>query len=201
MGNDKKVIPFNKPFKKQLVKTTPNDMRAAATGTIAFILLLMVGFNFQVFENTTIEKQERAQKLQRGLASVPRMLEPQWKKSLKNLNQKEITTRAEKPSDLDRLTYGELKGDYSFTIQNGVVKNIHFTNVSSSKPHVLIDSGDFFGKHGRALVPSFESIISSIRAPTTEGFKEVFTIKAGHETKTVEFSLDRNNGLMDIAVQ
>lgn len=201
MSDERKVIPFKKPFKKQLVKTTPNDLRAAATGTIAFILLLMVGLNFQIFEGSKEAQASRQMSMNRGLASVPKVLEPQWKKSLSELGEKEIVAKGTRPSAIDSLTYGYLKGNYSFTVEKGVVKNIQFTNSSESQPQVVSNTQKFLQDYSSAIVPKLDGILNSKREATDAGFKEVYSIQSEGSTKTVEFQLDKNNGLLGITVQ
>lgn len=201
MNNERKVIPFRKPFKKNLVRTTPNDLRAAATGTLAFILLLMVGFNFQMFDGTSEAQAKRDQRVQRGLASVPKVLEPQWKKSLSELGKKEIVNKGNRPSAIDNLTYGYLKGNYSFTVEKGAVKSIQFSNSSDSQPQVLGNRQKFISDYAQALTPDFQSIVSSKREASDGGFREIYNIKTSSETKTVELQLDKNNGLLGVSVQ
>jgi hypothetical protein len=201
MSDERKVIQFKKPFKKQLVKTTPNDLRAAATGTIAFILLLMVGLNFQIFEGSKEAQAHRQQSMNRGLASVPRVLEPRWKKSLSELGEKEMVVKGMRPTAIDSLTYGYLKGNYSFTVEKGVIKNMQFSNVNESQPQVVSNTQKFLNDYSSAIVPKFDSILSSKREVTQNGFKEVYNIQSEGTTKTVEFQLDKNNGLLGITVQ
>lgn len=204
MSDKRNVIPFRKPFKKQMGRigrTTPNDLRAAATGTLAFILLLMVGFNFQIFEGSNEAQASRSQNMQRGLASVPKVLEPQWKKSLSELGSKEIVGQGSRPSAVDNLTYGYLKGNYSFTVEKGVVKNIQFSNSTEAQPQVVNNRQKFINDYASAIVPNLEGIMSSKREMTNGGFKEIFNIKTSTSTKTVEFQLDKDNGLLGITVQ
>lgn len=201
MSDERKVIPFKKPFKKQMVRTTPNDMRAAATGTLAFILLLMVGFNFRVFEGSNEAQANRAQNMQRGLASVPKVLEPQWKKSLSELGDKEIVSQGNRPSAVDNLTYGYLKGNYSFTVEKGIVKNIQFANASESQPQVVSNRNKFINDYASAIVPDMKSIVSSKREAIDGGYREIYNIQTATATKTVEFKMDKNNGLLGITVQ
>lgn len=201
MSDKRKVIPFTKPFKKTLVRTTPNDMRAAATGTIAFILLLMVGLNFQIFEGSAETQANRQQRMNRGLASVPKVLEPQWKKSLSELGSKEIVSQGSRPSAIDNLTYGYLKGNYSFTVEKGVVKHIQFSNVTEAQPQVVSSTQKFLSDYSSAIVPNLESILSSKREVSDAGIKEIYNIKSEGATKIVEFQLDKNNGLLGITVQ
>lgn len=200
MNKERKVIPFRKPFKKNLVRTTPNDLRAAATGTLAFILLLMVGFNFQMFDGTSDAQAKRDQSVQRGLASVPKVLEPQWKKSLSELGKKEIMIKGNRPSAIDNLTYGYLKGNYSFTVEKGAVKNIQFSS-NDAQPQVLASRQKFINDYAQAFAPNFESIISSKRESKENGFREIYNIKTATETKTVVFQLDRNDALIGVTVQ
>lgn len=201
MSNERKVIPFKKPFKKQLISTTPNDVRAAATGTIAFILLLMVGFNFKMFDGSATEKADRTVSMQRGIASVPKVLEPQWKKSLSDLGEKEIVSQNSRPSTIDDLTYGYLKGNYSFTVEKGTLKNIQFSKDSSAAPQVVSNRQKFISDYASALAPEMQSIVSSKRETVSGGYREVYSVKTATSTKTVEFQLDANNGLLGITVQ
>ena len=201
MSDERKVIPFKKSFKKQLVRTTPNDLRAAATGTIAFILLLMVGLNFQIFEGSKEAQASRQMNMNRGLASVPKVLEPKWKKSLSELGEKEIVAKGVRPSAIDSLTYGYLKGNYSFTVEKGVVKNIQFTNFNESQPQVVSNTQKFLTDYSMAIVSKLDGILNSKREATPAGFKEVYSIQSEGATKTVEFQLDKNNGLLGITVQ
>lgn len=201
MNDERKVIPFGKAFKKNLVSTTPNDLRAAATGTMAFILLLMVGFNFHVFESPSLQVQQQTQKAQRGLASVPQVLAPQWKKSLKDLHQSEIKVQAQRPSAVDGLTYGYLKGQYILTMENGLVKAIQLSSTSQMQPTAINDSQKFMNEYGQTLVPEMKSILSSKRESTSAGFKEVFRIETEKVQKNIVLSLDHNNGLLGITVE
>lgn len=201
MNDERKVIPLGKAFKKNLVSTTPNDLRAAATGTMAFILLLMVGFNFHVFESPSLQVQQQTQKAQRGLASVPQVLAPQWKKSLKDLHQNEIKVQAQRPSAVDGLTYGYLKGQYILTMENGLVKAIQLSSTSQMQPTAINDSQKFMNEYGQTLVPEMKSILSSKRESTSAGFKEVFRIETEKVQKNIVLSLDHNNGLLGITVE
>lgn len=201
MKKERKVIPFTKPFKKNLVRTTPNDLRAAATGTIAFILLLMVGFNFQMFQGPNDQQASRTASAHRGLASVPKVLAPQWKKSLSELGQKEIVQKGNRPSAVDNLTFGYLKGNYAFTVEKGVVKNIQFSNVSEAQPQVVGDRQKFINDYAQALAPNLVGITSSKRESSENGYREIYSVKTSTATKTVEFQLDKNNGLLGITVQ
>ncbi len=200
MKNERKVIPFTKPFKKNLVRTSINDVRAAATGTIAFILLMMVGFNFQMFQGSNVTEANATQS-QRGLASVPKVLAPQWKKSLSELGQKEMVQKASRPSAIDSLTYGYLKGNYSFTVEKGAVKSIHFSNASEAQPQVVGDRQKFINDHASAIAPDLQSISSAQREVSEKGVREIYNLKTSTATKTVVFELDKNNGLIGIAVQ
>jgi hypothetical protein len=201
MSNDRKVIPFRKKFKTHSVKTTPNDLRAAATGTLALILLLMVGFNFRVFESSPQVQANMPTSAQRGLASVPQVMEPQWKKSLSELGAKSIHAKAQKPSALDRLTYGYLQGNYAFTVDKGVVTNIRFSDSSEGNPQKMASGAQFIQQFSDVLVPQFVGISTSKREATSTGFKEIYNLKTQSSEKIIELDLDQNNGLLGVAVR
>lgn len=200
MSDDRKVIPFKKQFKKQMVKTTPNDLRAAATGTLAFILLLMVGVNFQLFETDNNQQAQRLQKTERGLASVPKVLNPQWKKNSLSDDSQEPIVDGQRPSPIDKLTYGYLKGNYSFTVENGIVRNIHFLNSKNSNPQVVQNRQLFIEEHGRAFVPDLKSIGSSQVEATSDGYKESFVVKTASATQIIDIYMSKNNELLKITV-
>ncbi|MCB9072740.1 MAG: hypothetical protein H6623_03895 [Bdellovibrionaceae bacterium] len=200
MSDDRKVIPINSKFKKQVIKTTPNDLRAAATGTLAFILLLMVGFNFQIFE-TNNQELAGGNVSQRGLASIHKSMDPQWTKSLSQLGSQNIRYKGHRPSTLESLTYGYLQGNYSFNVEKGLVTNIQYSHDGQGQPQKMLNGAQFIKQYADVLVPQYVGISGSKREVLPGGIKETYTLKTASDEKAIEFQLDRNNGLMAVTVR
>lgn len=180
--------------------TTPNDVRAAATATIALVLFLMVGLNSRMFnaqENLQVESKEG---FQRGIASVPKMIEPQWRKNLSGLNKDMIAQSAHKPTPIESLNFGILEGKYAMQVQGGRVTLIEFADAHNMNPKFLQDRMGFIQQFSTTLAPNLKSIEKLSYAKSGEGYKEVFKVMADEELY-FEFQLDDKNRLLSLKIK
>jgi len=190
--NDRKVIPLNAKFKKQM--TTPNDLRAAATGTIALFMFIMIGFNFSMFQARTDADTSRS------IASVTQGLEPQWQDSLAHLNRHMLTQAGHRPTAVEALSFGPLEGQYSVDIQDGAVQKIRFAN-QTSEPKVLDDRLNFIRNYAGALAPGFKAAEKIRVEASDDGFKETYKVDTDGGAKVFEFQIDKHNRLVSLDIK
>lgn len=199
--NDRKVIPLNAKFKKQSVKTTPNDLRAAATATIAFMLFLMVGFNFSMFQVDREEQIAKASSRARGIASVPKNIEPAWQKNLAQMNPSMISHSARKPTALEALSFGSLEGKYAMRIDGGRITQIELSDMDRAQPKVLSDRISFIQKNALALAPGFKAA-EKVRVEASDiGTKEIYKVQTASGFKTFEFQIDGQDRFISLDIK
>lgn len=201
MAKDRKVIPFTGKYKKALTRTTPNDLRAAATGTLGFILLLMIGLNFSLFETKTFDQDSLNKNVRRGIASVPKVFEPQWKRNISGEAESIHLKPARKPSPLDNLNFGLLEGKYSVHIEKGHVVNINFSESTDVNPTPLSDRAQFIKEYSPVFISEFQSAAKIGSEQVGNGYKETYRVKSKKGESIFEFHLDQNNRLMSLSVK
>lgn len=201
MGDERKVIPLNAKFKKQMVRTTPNDLRAAAAGTIALILFLMVGFNFSFFDSKRDQQAQISSRVQRSIASVPSVVEPQWQRSLTQLKKEMVTQTAPKPSAIDSLNFGLLEGKYSMQLRGGRITQISLAPLHNVEPKSLGDRLRFIQQYAVAFAPDFKSAEKMRIEKSDEGVKEVYKVVTSRGAQTFEFMIDDQDRLLSLDVK
>lgn len=202
MSDDRKIIPFKKKFKKKLVSTSPNDMRAAATATLGFILFIMIGVNSAYFSKIVGSESEFQANVERGLASVPKVMETQWKQNLKaiakeGVNEKQI---ARQPSTIDQLNFGMLQGQYSLQVKDGHVVSIRL-NPDHAEGKVLTDRLDFIHNYAEVLAPGLKLAKKISTETEVHGFKESYQIEGANGSQTMSFHLDNQQRLISVDVK
>lgn len=199
MNDDRKVIPLNTKFKKQLVMTTPNDLRAAATGTIALLMFIMVGFNFSMFQVKPAEQAKYDQNVSRGIASVPKLIEPQWERSLANLSRGMIAQSGKKPTAIESLNFGYLEGRYSMNVEGGRIMQIKLSD--DGAPRAMMDRLAFIQKYSGALAPGFKAA-EKVRIEASQvGFKELYKVETAKGSKMFEFQIDDQDRLVSLDIK
>jgi len=199
MDNERKVIPLNAKFKSNTIAATPGDVRAAATGTVAFILLLMVGFNFSMFEVKRSKQLELNQRMQRGIASVPRVIEPQWRRNLDKMDASMVSKSAARPTLVDTLNFGVFEGNYSLKIEDGKVTNIAFAN-DKSEPKTVNDRMGFIQKYAGAFAADFKAIEKMRVEKSQAGFKETYKVDTAQGSRVFEVEIDGQNRLLSLNI-
>jgi hypothetical protein len=208
MSDDKiksNVIPF-KPKKKPGAKRSDAggaDLKGVTAGTMAFLMLLVVSFNFSLFQKEMeVEKQ---QKIQRGLASLSPVPVNDFKKDFEKLNKEIIanemvTAVAQKPTAADSLTFGPLAGKYSITTDNGRVTQITL-NTESVNATTVRDRFEFIEANAAALAPGLNSIRKVSVRKQGQKKTEVYDVQttAGHAT--FEFTMGKENQLLSLVVE
>ena len=199
MTDDRKVIPLKTKYKKHLISTTPNDVRAAATATLGFILFIMVGLNFSFFHaDPGVDKSVGG----RSIASVPPVIETEWRHNIEKLNAKEISAEtAKKPSSIDSLTFGLLEGKYSMKVDGGRVTQIEFSHHEAHQPQALQDRLQFIQKYADAFVPGFKLAQKSGIEKVEGGFKETYRVESSWGETKFDFHLDEQKRLILLEVK
>jgi hypothetical protein len=198
---ERKVIPLNAKYKKQLLTTTPNDLRAAATGTIAFLLFLMVGFNYNMFEVKRTEQVAMNQKMERGIASVPKLMDPQWQRSLSHMNKDMIAQAGHKPTALESLNFGILEGKYAMRLEGGRLMQIELSDIDKDQPKVLSDRMSFIQEYAKALAPGFKSVEKMRIEASAVGTKETYKVDTAQGTRYFEFQLDGQKRFISLDIK
>ncbi len=198
--NNSNVLPF-KPKKKPGAKRSESgatDLKAVTAGTMAFLMLLVVSFNFSLFQKEL--EVEKHQKLQRGLASLsPAIPKIDMKKNFENLNKEMITEVAQRPTAADSLTFGPLAGKYSITTDNGRVT--HITLNSNSVGATLIrDRFEFIETNAAALAPGLNSIRKVSVRKNGQKKTEVYEVQTSAGHATFEFTMGKENQLISLVV-
>jgi hypothetical protein len=197
--NNSNVLPFEskkKPSAKRH-ETGVSDLKGVTAGTMAFLMLLVVSFNFSLFQKEMeVEKQ---QKIQRGLASLSPVPKTDHLNTLENLSKDLIAEVAQQPTAADSLTFGSLAGKYSITLENGRVTHITL-NSTSSGATLVRDRFEFIENNAAALAPGLNSIRKvSVRK---EGQKktEVYEVQTTTGRATFEFIMGKENQLLSLVV-
>lgn len=197
-----KVIPFKPKSKKATYRdreTLATDLKTTAAGTMAFVLLLVVSFNFSVFQKESeVEKQ---MKIQRGLASL-KTSTPQLdlQKNLANLQKEMIVQQAKKPTAADSLIFGPLAGKYSIITDHGLVKKISL-NDASGEATLVRDRFEFIETNSAALAPGLNSIRKLSVQKSHDGKKEVYQVQTVNGESRFEFTIGQQNQLISLTVE
>lgn len=197
MSDDKKVVRLNTKFKNNSFLASTMDVKTAATSTIALILFIMAGVNFSLFQDVKIDAHN--EQVKRGIASVPKVMVPQWRKNLGQINSAMIAEVAKKPSAVENLGFGDLEGRYSLDVQDGIVKQIQFSQ--QGEPKRLEDHTDFLFRHASAFgegVSEVERV--SIRAVKNGRF-ETYRLVSESGESFVELHLDSKGRLLSAEVK
>lgn len=201
MAKDRKVLPFTGKFKKQSPRLSENDRRAAATATIGFVLFLMVGFNFSLFEAKGLRQDDVSSGVRRGIASVPVAYEPQWRKNLAQINSKIIAESSLRPSTIDKLNFGLLAGEYSMKIDRGHITKIEFAKAENTAPRLLGDRKEFLSEYAQAFVPGFKSVRKLASEQADKGFVENYEVISSKGSSTFKFHLDFDERFLSLDVK
>lgn len=200
-GKDQNVIPFKGPHTEaQKIR----DVKAAtAMGTIGFVLLLIGGLNFSLFQAQN--EKIRQEKLQRSLASTMPQEEIKqsaltpWKHDLQKLNQEIITQQAQKPTTTDNMAFGSLAGHYDIKTENGHIKEIRLSP-SSKVASTIRDRFEFIETFAAALAPGLSSIRRDSVVRTKKSKKEVYLVNSAQGESRIEFTMDKKNQLLSLTV-
>ncbi len=197
-NQDRKVIPLKPKVKPKSRELLMSDLKSTAAGTMAFILLLVVSFNFSIFESTVeVEKQK---KLQRGLASLSKTSEVDWKKNIESLNKEMIAQTAKRPTAADSLTFGHLAGKYSIVSDNGRVTQIKL-NQATSEATLVRDRFEFIESYADAFAPGLSSIRKMSVQKNSQGRKEVYQVQTASGESTFKFQITNENQLLSLVVE
>lgn len=200
MTDDRKVIPLKTKYKKHLISTTPNDVRAAATATLGFILFMMVGLNFSFFQaEPNVDKSAGG----RSLASVPPVIETEWRHNIEKINDKEAVAEiAKKPTSIESLNFGLLEGKYSIKVEGGRVTQIEFAHRDATyQPQAVQDRIQFIHKFADAFVPGFKLAQKSGVEKEDGGFKESYWVESSWGRTKFDFHLDEQKRLISLEVK
>ncbi len=198
MSNDRKVIPLKTKYKKHLVSTTPNDVRAAGVATLGLIIFMMVGLNSSLFSNSSDSKDNNS----RGIASVPAAIETEWRSNIQKLNTAEINSEAgKKPSRLDSLSFGLLEGKYSMKVEGGRVTQIEFDRGDQHQPQSLKDRIQFIHKFADVFVPGFKLAQKAGIEKTEDGYRETYRVDSAWGETWFDFHLDEQKRLISLDVK
>lgn len=201
-NNDRKVLPFKPKNNGSFLKRNEalsTDLKGAAAGTMAFLLVLVVSFNFSIFQHDSeIQKQI---KIQRGLASLSNQTPVQVnvKKSLESLNKEMISQMAKKPTAADDLTFGALAGKYSIISDNGRIKEIKLSDASQAT--LIRDRFEFIESNADALAPGLNSIRKVSVQKTSDGKKEVYEVQTVDGEAKFKFQIGNENQLLSLVVE
>lgn len=201
-NKDRKVLPFKPKNNASFLKkneTMATDLKGAAAGTMAFLLVLVVSFNFSIFQqNSEIQKQ---QKIKRGLASLStnNQVQVDVKKSLESLKKEMITQVAKKPTATDDLTFGTLAGKYSIISDNGRIREIKVSD--SSQATLVRDRFEFIESNADALAPGLNSIRKVSVQKNGEGKKEVYEVQTPAGETKFKFLIGNENQLLSLVVE
>lgn len=197
-----KVIPFKAKSTQPTYKsreTLATDLKTTAAGTMAFILLLVVSFNFSFFQKESeVEKQI---KINRGLASLKTSM-PQidLQKNLATLQAEMVVKQAKKPSAADSLVFGPLAGKYSIITDHGLVKKISL-NESSGEATLVRDRFEFIEANSAALAPGLNSIRKVSVQKNQDGKKEIYEVQTVNGESRFEFTIGQQNQLISLTVE
>ncbi|MBY0386219.1 hypothetical protein K2X05_13765 [bacterium] len=201
-NQDRKVLPFKPKNNASLLKkneTMATDLKGVAAGTMAFLLVLVVSFNFSIFQQgSEIKKQ---QKIQRSLASLStkNQVPVDVKKSLENLNKEMITQIAKRPTATDDLAFGALAGKYSIVSDNGRIREIKVSD--SSQATLVRDRFEFIESNADALAPGLNSIRKVSVQKNSEGKKEVYEVQTPAGEAKFKFLIGNENQLLSLVVE
>lgn len=199
--NGSNVIPF-KPKTKPGAKRSESgsaDLKGVTAGTMAFLMLLVVSFNFSLFQKEM--EVEKHQKIQRGLASLSTTTpKVDFKKNFENLKKEMISEVAQKPTAADSLTFGPLAGKYSITTDNGRVTQITL-NENSSGATMVRDRFEFIENNAAALAPGLNSIRKVSVRKQGQKKTEVYEVQTSAGHATFEFTMGKENQLLSLVVE
>lgn len=195
---DRKVIPLKlkqrAPTRRDILAT---DLKATAAGAMAFVLLLVVSFNFSVFQKDT--EVQRRTKLARGLASLSKQEDVQ-PTAIPEIKREMVVQMAQRPSATESLVFGPLAGKYSIVTDHGYVKKIAL-NENSEQATQVSDRLEFIETHSSALVPGLSSIRKLSVQKSPEGKKEVYEVKSQAGESRIEFTIGQQNQLISLTVE
>ncbi len=198
---DRNVIPFKGPHTE--AQKARDAKAATAMGTMGFVMLLIGGLNFTIFQAQN--ENTRQEKLQRSLASTMPQEEVQqpaptpWKQDLQKLNREIITQQAQKPTIADSMAFGSLAGHYDIKTENGHVKEIRLSR-SSKVASIIRDRFEFIETFASALAPGLSSIRKDSVVRTAKRKKEVYLVNSAQGESRIEFTMDKNNQLLSLTV-
>ena len=198
-SNDRKVIPI-RPQRKNSAESARELRAATAAGSLGFVMLLIAGLNFSLFQAHNDEVI--AEKVQRSLASLPAAkVQPQWTQDLQKINKEMITQQAQKPSVTDTMVFGSLAGHYDIKTENGRVKEIRLSSASSKDASIVRDRLEFIESFSSALAPGLSSVRKDSVAKNSKNKKEVYVVNSAEGESRFEFTMDRTNHLISLTVE
>ncbi len=197
-----KVIPFKAKGIQPTYKSREalaTDLKTTAAGTMAFILLLVVSFNFSFFQKESeVEKQ---MKINRGLASLKTStLQMDLQKNLATLHKEMIVQQAKKPTAADSLIFGPLAGKYSIITDHGLVKKISL-NDTTGEATLVRDRLEFIETNSAALAPGLNSIRKVSVHKNPDGKKEIYQVQTVNGESRFEFTIGEQNQLISLTVE
>lgn len=193
MSNSNNVIPFpGKPKKPK--RLSPEEQRRATTATIGFILFLMLGFNFSMFEI-------RKENAQRGIASVPAEYGPLWKENLSHMNKSKIARSAKKPSTVESLNFGPLAGQYAMRLEKGFITSIELAKSDNPMPQTVSDRSALISEYATAFMPDFLSADQLKFERENDGYKETFRVFRKGGESMFEFHLDGQKRFVSLRIK
>jgi hypothetical protein len=200
MAKDRKVIPFTGKYKR-MPNAKNQEMRATAAVSIIFMMFLVMSFNFSMFEAKYFGQPKGSSEVLRGIASVPKAFEPQWKKNLSQVNKNMILETSRRPTAIENLNFGILEGKYSLKIEDGRVRNIEFSRAENVFPKALKNRGEFISDFASAFVVGFRSAnrVGSEVEPT--GVREIYKVMSEKGESIFEFHLDEQQRLVSLNIK
>ena len=198
--SDRKVIPLKAKFKSEaLMATSPSDLKAVSAGSLALLMVLMVGFNFSMFANKKSAITQE-QNMQRGIASVPSVIHPQWQRGLAELNRNMITQAGRKPTTLESFNYGVLEGKYALNVDGGRITEIKLSH-DSEDPKILNDRLRFIQDNALTLAPGFKAAEKVRVEASNVGIKETYKVDTKTGQKVFEFQIDDQDRLVSLNIK
>jgi hypothetical protein len=192
--NNRKVIPFTGKYKKQ-PRLSLEDQKRGTMATVGFVLFLMIGFNFAMFETRFGQDEGR------GIASVPTNYEPQWKESLSKMNKYTISKTAKKPTSIESLNFGPLAGQYGMRLANGRITQIHFLKNENGEPQTLGDRSQFIKDYSSAFVSGFMTVDKVRFEKDADGFKETYRVFSHTGESFFEFHFDDQKRFVSLSIK
>lgn len=200
--SDNKVVQFPKRFKSETVEVSESDMKITVISTLVIVFSLVVGINATIFN--PIQRTSFG----RGIASVNKedaSFEIKVKKSLRKMGKAELKESGIKPTKLDELTFGFLKGKYKIDTIDGKVKSI---KLGESPNEILaatfMDESSSFLQRYATLFSKKSASIELVKVNYVNGTKvENFNIfdRKGKKIVNLDLVTDESSRFVELAVK
>jgi hypothetical protein len=179
------------------------DLEQAKVGLSASLLSIV--FLVTIANNNILKSANVQQTNQRGIASVPTGTSDAEDSFVRALAQRELSAQSvvgKKPSDLEKLAFGQLEGKYAIRLENGKLRELAFSADKDGAPKMVSDRAEFIDAN-KALMPTrFDKIvkISSVdqNGDTEETYQLVDSIS--RPLANVQFVLDHDGRLLNMKV-